>query len=213
MSCRAARTDVEIRLVEGLDAMFSRYADIFDRARPYLDTRSNDVHTSIAFRLALQLLAYYPEADESVVLPAVILHDVGWKMIPEEVQLTAFGPNMSNADLRRQHEKEGACIAGDILSKLNYDPKKAEEIMAIIDGHDSREAPLSLNDKLVKDADKLWRFTPEGVEIDHRRFGFVRKVYLVWLEKQIDGWMNTPEARQIARQQLASAVVSEAGAG
>ena len=182
--------------------MLSRYAAILDLARPYLDTRSNDVHTSIAFRLALQLLSYYPEADESVVAPAVILHDVGWKMIPEEEQLTAFGPNMSNADLRRQHEKEGARIAGDILNQLNYDPKKAEEIMAIIDGHDSRETPLSLNDKLVKDADKLWRFTREGVEIDHRRFGIAREVYLVWLEKQIDAWMNTPEAKRIARQQL-----------
>lgn len=200
-------------MADGLDAMFSGYADIFDLARPYLDTRSNDVHTSIAFRLALQLLAYYPEADESVVLPAVILHDVGWKMIPEEEQLTAFGPNMSNADLRGQHEKQGARIAGDILNKLNYDPDKAEEIVAIIDGHDSREVPLSLNDKLVKDADKLWRFTLEGVEIDHRRFGFTWEDFLVWLEKQIDGWMNTPEAKQIARQQLASAKVSEVTTG
>jgi HD superfamily phosphodiesterase len=193
-------------MIGGLDARLSSYADILDLARPYLDTRSNDVHTSIAFRLALQLLACYPEADESVVLPAVILHDVGWKTIPEEEQLTAFGPNMSNADLRRQHEKEGARIAGDILDKLNYDPKKAEEIMAIIDGHDSRDAPLSLNDRLVKDADKLWRFTPEGVEIDHRRFGFAREDYLVWLEKQIDAWMNTREAQQIARQLIAVGV-------
>lgn len=198
---------------DGLETTLSSYAAFFDRARPYLDTRSNEVHTSIAFRLALQLLAYYPEADASVVLPAVILHDVGWKMIPEEEQLTAFGPNMSNADLRRRHEKEGARIAGDILNQLEYDPMKSGEIIAIIDGHDSRETPLSLNDRLVKDADKLWRFTPEGVEIDHRRFGFAREVYFVWLAKQIDGWMNTPEAKQIARQQLACAEVSGARVG
>lgn len=183
--------------------MHSSYANIFDLAAPYLDTRSNDVHTSISFRMALQLLDYYPLADESVVLPAVILHDVGWKMIPEQEQLTAFGPRMSNPDLRYRHEQEGARIAGDILKKLGYDPKKSEEIMAIIDGHDSRETPLSLNDKLVKDADKLWRFTPEGVEIDHRRFGFAREDYVAWLEKQIDGWMNTPEAKQIAHRELA----------
>jgi HD superfamily phosphodiesterase len=192
-------------MVEGLDAMRGSYADIFDLAMPYLDTRSNDVHTSISFQLALQLVSYYPEADKSVVLPAVILHDVGWKIIPEAEQLTAFGPNMSNPALRRCHEQEGARIAGNILKKLNYDPKKSEEIIAIIDGHDSRVAPLSLNDKLVKDADKLWRFTPKGVEIDHLRFGIERKVYLVWLEEQIDEWMTTPEAKQIARQKLDSA--------
>lgn len=184
--------------------MRSRYAEIFDLAEPYLDTRSNDVHTSISFQLALQLLEHYPAADPSVVLPAVILHDVGWKMVAEDEQLTAFGPNMSNPDLRRLHEKEGARIAREILGKLGYDQGKSEEIAAIIDGHDSRQAPLSLNDELVKDADKLWRFTPEGVEIDHRRFGFAREDYRVWLEAQIDSWMNTPEARQIARGQLAS---------
>ena len=200
-------------MAEALDPMRSRYADIFDLAAPYLDTRSNDVHTSISFDLALQLLAHYPEADKAVVLPAVILHDVGWKMIREEDQLSAFGPNMSNPDLRRQHEKEGARIAEGILKLLTYDPGKTEEIMAIIDGHDSRETTLSLNDKLVKDADKLWRFTPEGVEIDHRRFGFARGAYLKWLEQQIDGWMNTPEAKRIAREQLANTAAPMAGIG
>lgn len=192
---------------EEMDAMRSKYAVIFDLAAPYLGTRNNDVHTSISFGLALQLLVYYPEADESVVMPAVILHDVGWKMIPEEQQLTAFGPNMSNPDLRRLHEQEGARIALEILNRINYDPKKTDEIISIIDGHDSREVPLSLNDQLVKDADKLWRFTPTGVEIDHRRFDFVREVYLGWLKKRIGEWFYTPEARQIALQQLVSAEV------
>jgi HD domain len=190
-------------MAEGSDKTHSSYGNIFELAAPYLDTRSNDVHTSISFRMALRLLDYYPAADGSVVLPAVILHDVGWKMIPEQEQLTAFGPKMSNPDLRCRHEREGARIAGDILRRLGYDPRKIEEIVAIIDGHDSRDAPLSLNDKLVKDADKLWRFTPEGVEIDHRRFGFAREDYLAWLDKQIGAWMHTPEAKQIARQQLA----------
>ncbi len=72
--------------------MHTSYGNIFELAAPYLDTRSNDVHTSISFRMALQLLDHYPAADESVVLPAVILHDVGWKMIPAQEQLTAFGP-------------------------------------------------------------------------------------------------------------------------
>jgi len=38
------------------------------------------------------LLAHYPEADEEIVLPAILLHDVGWKMVPEEKELNAFGP-------------------------------------------------------------------------------------------------------------------------
>ena len=178
------------------------YTKILDLARPYLDTRCNDIHTAIAFQLARQLLECYPDADESVVLPAVILHDVGWKMIPEDKQLTAFGPNMADPELRRRHEQEGARIARGILDIVEYDPAKSAEVVAIIDGHDSRETALSLNDQLVKDADKLWRFTADGIEIDHLRFGFTMEDYCVWLGDQIDRWMFTAEAKLIARQYL-----------
>ena len=70
----------------------SVYDEIYKQAKPYLDTRHNDVHTSLSYDFARRLLAHYPDADEEVVLPAIILHDVGWKMVPEEKQLNAFGP-------------------------------------------------------------------------------------------------------------------------
>ena len=37
----------------------------------------------------------------------------------------------------------------------------------IVDGHDSRPEALSLEDAIVKDADKLWRFTESGVRVCH----------------------------------------------
>lgn len=185
--------------------MQSIYDEILSLAAPYLDTRANDVHTAVVRELALHLLEHYPAADADVVLPAVILHDVGWKLVPEDQQLSAFGPKMTNPDLRRVHEIEGARIAGEILARVDYDPGKAAEVVAIIDGHDSRDAALSLNDRLVKDADKLWRFTAGAVAIDHLRFGFGRADYLGWLAGQIDAWLSTPEARAMARRCLAEA--------
>ena len=43
-----------------------------------------------------------------------------------------------------------------------WDPSIVEEVVAIVDGHDSRLHALSRNDELVKDADKLWRYSVTG---------------------------------------------------
>ena len=103
------------------------------------------------------------------------------------------------------HETEGVKIAEEILTGLDYDKEKILEILSIIDGHDTRLEALSLNDQLVKDADKLWRFTPAGVDIDHTRFGIPRDRYLEWLDSVIDDWLFTPEAREMAHAALAEA--------
>src|SRR5574342_1037882 len=71
-----------------------KYPDLWEQAQPYLDTRQNDVHTHLVYGFAERLLGLYPQAEAAVVLPAAILHDVGWKMIPEDQQVKAFGPKM-----------------------------------------------------------------------------------------------------------------------
>lgn len=179
------------------------YLELYKLAKPYLDTRNNDIHTRLAFSCAKELLRYYPDANESVVLTAVLLHDVGWKMIPEDQHLKAFGPKMKDENLRRLHEVEGVRIASEIMNELDYELSKCKEVLLIIDGHDSREKALSLNDKLLKDADKLWRFTQTSVEIYHQRFVMGLQEYLDWLGNQITDWFFTPEADKIARETLA----------
>ncbi len=179
------------------------YLELYKLAKPYLDTRNNDIHTRLAFSCAKELLRYYPDANESVVLTAVLLHDVGWKMIPEDQHLKAFGPKMKDENVRRLHEVEGVRIASEIMNELGYELSKCKEVLLIIDGHDSREKALSLNDKLLKDADKLWRFTQTSVEIYHQRFVMGLQEYLDWLGNQITDWFFTPEADKIARETLA----------
>ncbi len=72
--------------------MSAIFDEIWRRAKPYLDTRQNETHTEIATRFADTLLDK-EGGDEDVVIPAIILHDVGWKKIPESQQLKAFGPD------------------------------------------------------------------------------------------------------------------------
>ena len=159
-------------------------------AQPYLNTRKNEIHTRISVNLALRLME--KEGGESkVVIPAVMLHDVGWKRIPEALQLSAFGPDASAPELNRTHELEGVKIARNLC-----------EILAIIDGHDSRTEALSKNDALVKDADKLWRYTREGFGIDTRRFDETYQAGLARLENHLAEWFLTASGRKFAQDLL-----------
>ena len=174
---------------------------IFESARPYLSTRDNEEHTRIAFDFAVRLLDQ-EEGNPNVVLPAVILHDVGWKSIPEDLQLTAFGPGKKDANLNRLHELEGARIARSILETARYPLHLIDEITEIILEHDSRSQPLSQNDAIVKDSDKLWRYSKRGVVVDVQRFGLDTSRYLASLRKRIDEWFHTATARRIAAEEL-----------
>jgi HD superfamily phosphodiesterase len=182
--------------------MGTLYDRIYKLAEPYWATRKNHLHVPSSYDFARRLLSFYPSADEGIVLPAVLLHDVGWKMVPEEKQRDAFGPEVKDHETRRFHETEGVRIAREILASLDYDKEKTSEILTIIDGHDTRKEALSLNDKLVKDADKLWRFTPCCVKIAHRHFGFELKEYITWLGERIEEWFFVSESKAMAREAL-----------
>jgi HD superfamily phosphodiesterase len=174
---------------------------IFERAKPFLRTRKNLIHTKIALRYALKLLES-EKGDERIVVPAILLHDIGWKAVPEHLHLTAFGPNRSNSRLTKVHELEGAKIARAILKKLHYPPEKVEEICQIVRGHDTRKGPISRNDRIVKDADKLYRYSRKGIAIELERFQVPRSKYLPFLEGMISSWFLTPNAREIATQEI-----------
>jgi len=185
-----------------IDVDFGRYTPVYERARPFLDARDNDIHVRISFEFARRLLAAHPAADEEVVLPAIILHDIGWKLIPEEDYAGAFGPRITRPDVRRRHEVEGARIAASILDELDGFTSVRDEVVTIIDGHDTRLTALSLNDELVKDADKLWRFSTLGTTIDSRRFGIPWSVHVAWLRSRIDEWMFTDAGAALAHETL-----------
>lgn len=173
---------------------------IYEMAKPFLNTRKNDIHIEISLSYAFKLLEK-EAGDSNVVIPAVLLHDLGWWQVPEDMQLKAFGPQFDR-ELRRVHEVEGVKMARKILEKVNYEISKTEEILLIIDGHDSRLEAISQNDRIVKDADKLFRFSPRGFEIDYKRFGIERNKYRKWLNKSVEEWFFTPTAKLLAREAL-----------
>ena len=67
------------------------YQEIFECAKPFLRTRKNLTHTKIALGYAIKLLKK-EKGDKEVVIPAILLHDVGWKALPRTSAAHGFWP-------------------------------------------------------------------------------------------------------------------------
>lgn len=182
-----------------------RYARIYALAEPYWQTRSNEIHVPGSYASAQELLAAYPQADADVVLPAILLHDVGYMVVPADDHLKGLAGAIKGwePDITRRHEIQGAALAGEILGLVGWDPERTALIQDIVDGHDSRPEAESLEDTLVKDADKLWRYTASAVRICHRWMELSTDAYMDWVESEIDRWLFTEAARGMARREIA----------
>jgi HD superfamily phosphodiesterase len=141
--------------------------------------------------------------DPDVVIPAIILHDVGWSRLSDDEQRQAFGPPPRRLDLNIFHEQQGAEIAAGILASIGYDPTLAGEIVQIINGHDNRPEALSLNDSLVKDADRLFRLTRRGYMIFLEFFNLEFRSYLAAMASVADGWYFTETAKRLGAEMFA----------
>jgi hypothetical protein len=142
--------------------------DIFERiwqmALPYQDQRDDSGHAEVTLRYARQL-AVLENGNEDVIVPAIILHDVGYSQLPKERRLLVFDKDAKEEDKRpvvMEHQAESVKLATRILHDVNYPEELVPEILEIISQHDSRKGFISKNEGLVRDADKLWRTSKEG---------------------------------------------------
>ena len=113
---------------DGVNSLDPELAAIWILAAPYLLVRDNDAHTLYAVGLARALLEAHPEADAAVVLPAIMLHDIGWSQVPPGEVLEAIAPGGGRPDLVLLHEKEGARPAAGILAAVGCDVGKVPAI-------------------------------------------------------------------------------------
>jgi len=173
---------------------------IYQKAKPFLNTRANEPHTKVSYRYSLRLLRA-EGGDPEIVIPSILLHDIGWKMIPENDHLKMYGPR-ADRNLQKIHEREGAKMAAQILRELGYPWGKAKAIVSIVKGHDTSTHPRSLNEKIVKDSDRLWRFSKQGFLINGMRFKVPPQKHLSYLEKKVEEWFFTETAKRIARKEI-----------
>ncbi len=178
---------------------------LFKKAEPYLLVRGDILHAKISHEYALSLMKT-EGGNRKIIEPAVILHDVGWSALsPDEIK-RAYGVNAVGNDesmrLNRIHEKKGEEIAMSILSDLGYEPMLIEKIGAIIRTHDSGHVIGSIEEAIVKDADKLWRFSKRGFQTEAERQGITHTKLYNHLSKNRVKWFFTRSALQIAEQEL-----------
>lgn len=180
----------------------SRYDEVWRTSEAYMRARKNDVHIPLSYAFARELLKYYPDADEDIVSLAIILHDIGWYSIDmRDIIEKGFGPNMMQSDVRFLHESEGVRMSREVLEKTNWPEPVIAAVGEIIDGHDTRAQARSLNDRVVRDADKLWRFTVTGVAVACDWFKMTPRQYADRLEQQVS-ILETEAGRQLAAQAL-----------
>lgn len=148
--------------------------------------RSNDVHLPISLAFAERLLDAHPEANAELVRVTILLHDTGWGRVDEtRIISEGFAGDWRKADIRFQHEEQGCLIAREVLPGLGYDSEFVEAVCAIIDGHDTRAEAYSLEDALVRDADRLWRFDQAGIALASGWFGLDPATYSDRLRSEI----------------------------
>ena len=181
---------------------------VWEAARPFLRTRANDVHLPLSLNFAELILDEHPEADALVTRLATMLHDTGWARVDEE-RIISEGFRSDNAmqsDIRVQHEIEGCNIAREILPPLGYSAEVVDAVCDIIDGHDTDPQHNGVEDAIMRDADRLWRFQPTGMAYSALWFGKTPQEIRLRLEDTIYHQLITPEAREIAQIELARSI-------
>jgi hypothetical protein len=182
LNIRHLLTDVELR--------------VWEAALPYQDKRGDIGHAEVVLYNALRLLDTV-RADRETVTLAAIGHDIGWCRIPEIERYQAW-PLAQKGDpqLRASHQVHSVAILRGILQEVGYqDGSRALRIYDIVSQHDTRKGFLSPEDGTMRDADKLWRFSPV-VMLAHRDVASLERDARA-IDR--DGFFYWPESKKMAK--------------
>ena len=87
---------------------------------------------------------------------------------------------------------------------MNYPEDLTKEILEIISKHDTRKSFISINDGLVRDADKLWQFSKLGFKADMKRSNYSFEQLKERLLRKIDeqNFFYSSQSKEIALNEL-----------
>lgn len=179
------------------------FETIFDKATIYCRSNVDLIHMQIAQDLAKKLILQ-EGGNERIIMPAIIMHDLGWHLFSEEDELRVrkVGGRLEEIELRHKHEVESARLSEKILTEINYPEIEKRQIMEIITGHDTRTWPISKEDMIVRDADRLSRYVPEYLDLWILKFKKNSEEWVEYIRTQIERWLHTDTAKFMARQYL-----------
>jgi HD superfamily phosphodiesterase len=134
--------------------MEDKFKKIWELAIPYLKSGKRKdfvLHTEGVIK-AMQLLLEREKGEEEILIPAAILHDVGWSRVPLELQKS--DDKEKKTEGLRLHLEYAAPIIKEILKKCGFEPNKIKKVIEIVLSHKFQE-PKELDKQLLIDADTL----------------------------------------------------------
>lgn len=174
------------------------YKKMFGMAKPYLKTRLKKdlvLHTKNVL-WAVEYLLKHEKGNENMLIPAAILHDVGWFKVPEKLQQSKDKKDSKKAlVLHIQYSKK---IIYEILTKLNYDKKDIKKIFEIVESHKFKN-PRNINKRLLIDADNLSDVFKEQFYSDSKYYNCSLKENY---EYRIKNTYYTDSARKLALEEM-----------
>lgn len=195
-----------------------KYRAIWDTGKTYLKNgRDVDLlHTRVSCDFAMRLL-FHEGGNEDIVVPSIILHDIGYSVIEEEDlyrKTTYFGIHKGqdtgatySKNIKMLHMKEGAVLARKVLESVGYETACIDEIVDIVGYHEDVSAfPPSdisnINRIVVSDADKLFRLTGYNFSDILTIHGASAEDAFEYLLEMKNKWLVTKTAVSIAEEEL-----------
>jgi HD superfamily phosphodiesterase len=183
------------------------FQNIWDLASPYQSKPEFRNHAKIVLEFA-QVLVKIKKAKADIIIPAAILHDIGWSKVSEEERSVIFNKKKKYGKeyfaVRHKHQDAGVKLASQILAQVKYPKKLIESILEIISQHDTRKGFLSEEDGLMRDADKLSRFSKIEFWKDVKKNEYTPQQLYDRLKKHLDEehFFYSEEAKELARKEL-----------
>lgn len=146
-----------------------QFRELWQSALLFQDKRNDRGHAFVVTAYAMQICEI-EKCELSVVVPAAILHDIGWSEVSEGDRMSVFTygvPDDERLRVRNEHQVAGVKLAESILRQVGYESKYMPEILEIISQHDTRVGFISKNEGAMRDADKLWRYDEFGFLSDY----------------------------------------------
>jgi len=186
---------------------------LWQTCKPYLENgRTIDlIHTRISTDLAWRLLREGAKGDEDIIIPAIMLHDIGYSQIDDKdvYKKTTFPDKANNqydVHIKELHLTEGAKLAEVILEELEYPAPLIPPIVEIVRTHEDLQGnkpdQSNTNRVIVSDADKLYRFTAYNLTSGMALHGKGKKDAFEFMYNNIDKWLCLNISKRIAIEEL-----------
>lgn len=189
-----------------MQIMKEEFKKIWELALPYQDKRNNNGHAQITTEYAIRL-SRIENVDDMIAVPAAILHDIGWSKLSQEERKNICGSQITpekKYSICIKHQNESVKLAKKILGAVKHPIPYLKDILEIISKHDTREKFYSPEDGVMRDADKLWKYSQIGfqtdLEINNFTFDFLYNKMLENIDRK--NYFCFKSARHIARQEL-----------